>query len=71
MKKVFNVEVDCAVCAGKCEEAIKRVEGVRDCKINFIMQTMELTADDGEFQKVLKKAIKAGRRIEPDFTVEV
>lgn len=70
MKKVFNIEVDCAVCAGKCEEAIRKAEGVIDCRINFIMQTMELTANEADFDKVLKRAIKAGRRIEPDFSVE-
>ena len=38
MKKVFNIEVDCAACALKCEEAIKKVEGVDACQINFITQ---------------------------------
>ena len=68
MKKVFQIEVDCAVCAGKCAEAIKKLDGVVDCKINFIMQEMELDAE-GDFDAVLTAAIKAAKRIEPDFEV--
>ena len=40
MKKVFKIEVDCALCANKCEEAIKKVPNVLDCQINFITQKM-------------------------------
>lgn len=46
MKKVFNIEVDCAVCAQKCEDAIKKVSGVSNCQINFMTQKMSLEADD-------------------------
>ena len=71
MKKVFKIEVDCAVCAQKCEDAIKKIEGVTSCQINFITQKMTLEADDASFDKVLKQAEKAAKKIEPDFEIEM
>lgn len=67
MKKVLKIEVDCAVCAQKCEDAIKKVEGVTSCSINFISQKMTIEAED--LDSVLPKAIKAAKKIEPDFEV--
>lgn len=69
MKKVFKIEVDCALCANKCEEAIKKVPNVLDCQINFMMQKMTIEISDEEFDSTLKKAIKAAKKIEPDFEV--
>jgi copper chaperone CopZ len=69
MKKVLKIEVDCAVCAQKCEDAINKVDGVNSCSINFMTQKMTLEADEAKFDKVLKDATKAARKIEPDFEV--
>ncbi|MCQ2771317.1 MAG: cation transporter [Clostridia bacterium] len=68
MKKVFKIEVDCAVCAQKCEEAIKKVDGVKDCQINFMTQKMTLEADD--IDAILKTVEKTAKKIEPDFEIE-
>ena len=67
MKKVFNIEVDYAACALKCEEAIKKVEGVDACQINFITQKMTIEAADVD--AILKKALKAAKKVEPDFEI--
>lgn len=67
MKKVYEVEIDCAVCASKCEEAIKKVDGVKDCSINFLMQKMTIEADDVD--AVMKSVLKAARKVEPDFDI--
>ena len=67
MKKTYGIEVDCAQCALKCEEAIKKVDGVNDCSINFVTQKMILEADD--HNAVLKKALKAAKKVEPDFEI--
>lgn len=71
MKKKFKCEIDCANCAAKVEDAISKIDGVKDVKVNFIMQRFTLEADDEVFGEVLKKAIAAGRKIEPDFSVEL
>ena len=69
MRKVFKIEVDCAVCAQKCEDAIKKVNGVLECQINFIMQKMTIDID-GDLDKVMKEVEKVAKRIEPDFEIE-
>ena len=66
MKKTYDIEVDCAACALKCEEAIKKVDGVNDCKINYMTQKMVL---DSESEDVLKKVLKAAKKVEPDFEI--
>ncbi len=68
MKKTFGIEVDCAACALKCEEAVKKVEGVKNCNINFMLQKMTIEADDVD--SVMKAVLKAAKHVEPDFEIE-
>ena len=70
MKKKFKCEIDCADCAAKVEEAIKKIDGVEDAKVNFMMQKFTLEADESRFDELLEEAIKIGKKIEPDFSVE-
>lgn len=47
MKKKFKLQdLDCANCAAKMEEAIKKIDGVNDASVNFMMQKMTIDADD-------------------------
>ena len=47
MKKVFEMEdLDCANCAAKMEDAIRKIEGVTYCSISFMAQRMTIEADD-------------------------
>ena len=72
MKKVFKLQdLDCAHCAAKMELAISKLEGVNSVSINFLMQKMTLDADDAVFDDVLKKAIKAIKKVEPDCNVVI
>ena len=71
MKKKFKCEIDCANCAAAVEEAVKKIDGVTDAMVNFMMQKFTLEADDDRFDAILEEAIKVGRKIEPDFSVEV
>ncbi len=71
MKKKFKIEIDCANCAAKVEDAIRKVEGVEEVSVNFLTQKMSLTAADDAFDSVLQAAIKAGKHAEADFEVEV
>ena len=68
LKKTINSEVDCAVCAQKVEDAIKKIDGVQSCNINFITQKMTIEAEDVD--SLLKQIKKAARKIEPDFEIE-
>ncbi|MCR5717289.1 MAG: cation transporter [Lachnospiraceae bacterium] len=71
MKKKFKCEIDCADCAAKVEAAIKKVDGVIDANVNFLTQKFMLEAEDDRYEEVLKAAIKAGKKAEDEFEVEV
>ncbi len=71
MKKKFKCEIDCANCAAAVEEAVKKIDGVIDAKVNFMMQKFTLEAEDDRFDAILEEAVKVGKKIEPDFAVEV
>lgn len=70
MKKTFEIEeLDCAHCAARMEEGIKKLEGVIDASVNFLTGKLTLEAEDAVFEKVLKQAVKICRKIEPDCRV--
>ena len=71
MKKKFKCEIDCANCAAAVEDAVKKIDGVIDAKVNFMMQKFTLEAEDDRFDAILEEAVKVGKKIEPDFAVEV
>lgn len=70
MKKVFLLEeLECAHCAAKMEEAIRKIEGVEAASISFLAQRLTIEADEARFDAILKQADKAVRRIEPDCRI--
>ena len=70
MKKKYKCEIDCAACAQKVENAVKKIDGVNDARVNFMMQKFTLDADDARYDDILQQCIKEGKKIEPDFKVE-
>lgn len=70
MKKVYRLEeLDCANCAAKMEDAIRKIEGVQSVSVNFMGQKLTLEAEDEAFEAILEKAIKAVKRVEPDCRI--
>ncbi|MDD3403762.1 MAG: cation transporter [Hespellia sp.] len=70
MKKKFKLQdLDCANCAAKMEEAIKKIDGVKDASVSFMTQKLMLEADDDKFEAVLEKAKAACAKVEPDCTI--
>lgn len=70
MKKTFDlIDLDCANCAAKMENAVKKIDGVKDATVSFMRQKMTVEADDDIFDKVMKQAVKACRKIEPDCEI--
>ena len=70
MKKQFKLaDLDCANCAAKMEEAIKRIDGVNDASVSFMTQKLVLEADDDRFDAVLDEAERVCRKIEPDCAI--
>lgn len=71
MKKIYTIEVDCANCANLMEEAANKTEGVASATVNFMTQKMAVEFADGEDEKkVMKKVLKACRRVDPDCEIE-
>lgn len=71
MQKKFNIEVDCANCAAKIENALNKMEGVNRASVSFMTQKLVLDADDERFSDILKAAVKTAKKIEPDFEIEL
>ena len=70
MKKTFEMEdLDCANCAMKLEESFKKIEGVKDANVSYVMQKLSIEADDEFFDKVMKEVVKVCKKIEPDCTI--
>ena len=70
MKKKFKMEeLDCANCAAKMEEAIKKIPGVNDASINFVMQKLTIDAEDGRFDEIMAEAQKACSKVESDCRI--
>ena len=72
MKKTYALdELDCANCGLKREEAVRKIEGVKNVNISFMTQKITLEADDADFDRVLKEAVKACKKVEPDCRIVV
>jgi len=69
MKKSFKINnLDCANCAAKMENAIKKIKGVNDASVSFMTQKLILDADDDKYDDVLNQASAICKKIEPDCT---
>ncbi len=70
MKKNFKLQdLDCAHCAAKMQDAISKIEGVKSAHINFMSQKLTIEAEEEEFDSIMKQAVKACKKIEPDCTI--
>ena len=47
MKKTYKIEVDCAACALKMEEAAKKIEGIATATVSFMTQKMKVEFEEG------------------------
>ncbi|MDD6435614.1 MAG: cation transporter [Clostridiales bacterium] len=72
MKKKFKlIDLDCAHCAAKMEDGIRKLDGVNEASVNFMAQKLTIDAADDRFDEVLQEAIKIIGKIEPDCKVVV
>ena len=70
MKKTYKIEVDCAVCAGKMEDATKKVAGVVDASVAFIPQKMKVEfAEGADVDAVMTEVVKACKKVESDCEI--
>ena len=70
MKKKFKLQdLDCENCTAKMKEAIKKIDGVNDASVSFMMQKMTIDADDARFDEIVKEAVAICAKVEPDCKV--
>ncbi len=70
MKKTFKlIDLDCANCAAKMEDAIKKLDGVTNATVSFMTQKMTIEADDAKFDEIVKQAVKVCKKVEPDCEI--
>ncbi len=65
-QKIYTIEnLDCANCAAKAEEKIRKVPGVEEARIVFATMQLRLTAEDPD--SLLAQVQAAARQVEPDI----
>jgi len=72
MKKTFKlIDLDCANCAAKMENAIKKLDGVHDASVSFMTQKMTLDAEDEKFDAIVQEVVKVCKKVEPDCEIVI
>ena len=70
MKKTYKIEVDCANCANKMEEAEKKTNGVKEAVVNFMALKMKVEFEEGyEADSVMQEVRKNCKKVEDDCEI--
>lgn len=70
MKKTYKIDVDCANCANKMEDAAKKTEGVKDATVNFMLLKMIVEFEEGVNPKdVMQDVLKNCKKVEDDCEI--
>lgn len=70
MKKTYSIEVDCANCAQKMEDATKKVTGVKTATVSFMTQKMNVEFEDGaDVDSVMATVVKECKKVEDDCEI--
>lgn len=72
MKKTYKIDVDCANCANKMEEAAKATKGVKDATVNFMTLKMMVEFEDTAIvSNVMKEVLKNCKKVERDCEIYI
>ena len=70
MKKTYKIDVDCANCANKMEQAAKKTEGVKDAVVNFMTLKMTVEFDEGADRAEVMERVRANcKKVEDDCEI--
>ena len=70
MKKTYKIEVDCANCANKMEDAAKKTAGIKDATVNFMTLKMTVEFEDGaDIKAVMQDVLKNCKKVESDCEI--
>ena len=70
MKKTYKIDVDCANCAAKMEQAAKDTAGVADCAVNYMALKMIVEFEEGaDVKTVMQDVLKNCKKVEDDCEI--
>jgi copper chaperone CopZ len=70
MKKTYKIDVDCANCANKMEEAANNTAGVANAVVNFMALKMSVEFEDGaDTKSVMEEVLKNCKKVEDDCEI--
>lgn len=71
MTKIFKLsDIDCPVCAGKVQDAVAAIDGVKSARVDFLVLKLTVEAEEKDFPKLMRAIKKAVRSVEPDCDLE-
>ena len=62
-------DLDCANCAAKMEDAIRKLDGVQAVSISFMTQKLTIEAEEDRLDEIMRQAVKVCRKVEPDCEI--
>ena len=72
MKKKFKLtDLDCANCAAKMEDAIRKIEGVENASVSFMTQKMTIEAAEDQFDRIMQEVVAVSKKVEPDCVINL
>ena len=70
MRKTYKIEVDCANCANKMEDAAKKTNGVKEAVVNFMTLKMTVEFEEGaDVKSVMQEVLKNCKKVEDDCEI--
>lgn len=70
MKKSYKIEVDCANCANKMEQAANSTEGVKNAVVNFMTLKMNVEFEEGaDAKEVMPRVLANCKKVEDDCEI--
>lgn len=70
MKKTYKIDVDCANCANKMEDAARKTEGVKDATVNFMTLKMSVEFEEGQDPKAVMQKVRDNcKKVEDDCEI--
>ena len=70
MKKTYKIDVDCANCANKMEDAARKTPGVKDANVNFMTLKMSVEFEEGQDHKAVMQQVYANcKKVESDCEI--
>lgn len=72
MKKSYKIEIDCASCADKIEQAAAKTEGVKSVVVNFMALKMNVEFEEGaDYKAVMQQVLKNCKKVEDDCEIYI